>query len=79
MDLSNLHNFSKEDPVVFMPLALYCAKCDVRLNKGQKARKYDNATYYHLTCPDIPIARHSTSTRLFKEHKDSTGRVYVKR
>lgn len=79
MDLSNMHNFSKDDEIVLMPLALYCAKCDLLMKRGQRARKYDGATYYHLTCPDVPIARHSTSTRLFKEHKDQAGRVYVKR
>lgn len=77
MDLQNMYAFSKNDELTNVPLSLYCAKCDHLMRKGELARKFDNATYYHATCPNTPMVQHSAKKRLDTKYDSYPPKLYL--
>lgn len=57
-------NESTEFKTIPMPIALYCAfsHCQTLIKKGTPVKKFDGATYVHVSCPDSPL-------REFAAHK----------
>lgn len=55
---------SDEYKTMSMPIALYCAisSCQTLIHIGEPVKKYDGATYTHITCPTTPH-------RAFAAHK----------
>lgn len=43
--------------VVSLPetFQVYCAKCNGMCSGGTKVKRFDGATYTHLTCPKVPL------------------------
>lgn len=67
MNIENMYRFSDNDKMVNMPVSTYCSKCDLLMKQGEVARRFDAATFYHLTCPTLPMKSHSITRRLFNE------------
>lgn len=54
MTLAEQALYGRDFTTVTMPFALYCYKCNVTMQKGELALRYDAATYVHETCPSTP-------------------------
>lgn len=60
----NLLRESSDFTTIPMPLALYCAfsDCQTLIKVGELVKRYDGATYVHISCPKTPM-------RHFAAHK----------
>lgn len=54
MTLAEQAIHGREFTTLAMPFALYCYLCNVTIMPGDPAKKYDGATYTHVTCPTTP-------------------------
>lgn len=44
----------REYDLVTAPHNVYCFLCNLIVHKNEGVRKYDAATYTHITCPKLP-------------------------
>jgi len=62
-------NESTDFKTIAMPIAMYCAlsHCQTLIKPGTPVKKYDGATYVHVSCP-------TSELRTFAAHKQpNTG------
>lgn len=67
MTLSEYAFHGREFKTVSMPFNLCCSSCNIYIQKGELAKRYDGATYVHEVCPNTP---HKT----FAPHKYGDAR-----
>lgn len=53
MSLAEYALRDRESTTVSMPFNLYCFKCNIPIQKGEPALKFDAATYTHHNCPAL--------------------------
>ena len=55
MTLAEQSLYNRDFQMVLTPHAVYCFKCNIIMQAGTLAQRFDAATYVHETCPNTPL------------------------